>query len=208
MKRNKQGESLRFWERVSGLYHLLIRKDEKAYDAMVEQMRDCLQKDWQVLEIGAGPGNVSSKIAASCGSLVATDAAEGMVRQAKKALAGVENVQVMQADVQNLCFEEGAFDAVVMVNVLHILPDPRAALKECARVLKPQGLLIAPTFLWDKSLSGRIKARMREVSGFKAYSKWGFDELVCFFEEEGWTIREARVFPSGVEIGYIEAIKG
>lgn len=38
------------------------------------------------------------------------------------------------------------FDAVIISNALHIMPDPGLVLKNIRRVFKPNGLLIAPTF--------------------------------------------------------------
>lgn len=39
------------------------------------------------------------------------------------------------------------FEVVVISNALHIMPEPQKALKEIDRVLKENGLLIAPTFI-------------------------------------------------------------
>lgn len=75
-----------------------------------------------------------------------------------------------------LCVSYDGFDetehAVVISNALHIMPEPEKALAEIRRVLKPGGILIAPTFTAAGSLSGRMRIRFMELSGFKVFYKW------------------------------------
>lgn len=68
--------------------------------------------------------------------------------------------------VTNLPYAPGIFDAVVISNALHIMPEPGKTLAEIRRVLKPGGILIAPTFTAAGSLSGRMRIRLMELSGF------------------------------------------
>lgn len=44
-------------------------------------------------------------------------------------------------------YADASFDAVIIVNALHLLPEPEFALREIARVLRPDGILIAPNFV-------------------------------------------------------------
>jgi ubiquinone/menaquinone biosynthesis C-methylase UbiE len=50
-------------------------------------------------------------------------------------------VEFIEADVTALQFDEASFDLCVTYNGLHCLPDPRAALAEVTRVLRPGGTL-------------------------------------------------------------------
>lgn len=72
------------------------------------------------------------------------------------------------------------FDAVVISNALHIMPSPEKALAEIRRVLKPDGVLIAPTLTAAGSVSGRIKIRFMEFSGFRVFHKWKPQEYLDF----------------------------
>ena len=45
---------------------------------------------------------------------------------------------------------DGSFDAVIISNALHIIPDPEKTLSEIDRVLRPGGVLIAPNFVEHK----------------------------------------------------------
>ena len=76
----------------------------------------------------------------ACARVVATDYSEGMLKQARKKLARFPHVVVEQADITDLHYADDSFDAVVAGNVIHLLPEPRDALKElkrvCARVAR------------------------------------------------------------------------
>jgi ubiquinone/menaquinone biosynthesis C-methylase UbiE len=50
-------------------------------------------------------------------------------------------VEFVEADVTALQFADNSFDLCVTYNGLHCLPDPRAALAELTRVLRPGGTL-------------------------------------------------------------------
>jgi ubiquinone/menaquinone biosynthesis C-methylase UbiE len=68
-------------------------------------------------------------------------------------------------------YDQCSFDAVVIANALHIMPNPEKALKEIQRVLKVGGLMIAPTFTRENIKSKWVEHVMEAV-GFKTYSKW------------------------------------
>ena len=58
-------------------------------------------------------------------------------------------MQIIQ-DATKLTYESENFDVVVIANALHIMPNPDLALWEIHRVLKKDGILFAPTFVYEK----------------------------------------------------------
>ncbi len=54
-----------------------------------------------------------------------------------------------QVDLQDIPFPDGAFDTVICNNVLEHVPDDRKAMREIARVLKPQGRALLTVPLYD-----------------------------------------------------------
>src|SRR5689334_13512978 len=77
-----------------------------------------------VLEVAAGTGLLTTRIAPRVGRLVATDYAQAMVERVERRAheAGLRNVEVTRADLYALPFAERSFDVVVAGNVLHLVP--------------------------------------------------------------------------------------
>jgi ubiquinone/menaquinone biosynthesis C-methylase UbiE len=75
---------------------------------------------------------------------VAADISPYMLARARREASrrGVQDaVEFVEADVTALRFPDASFDLCVTYNGLHCLPDPRAALGELTRVLRPGGTL-------------------------------------------------------------------
>lgn len=74
---------------------------------------------------------------------VAADLSPVMLRraQAEADRHGIHWIEFVEADVEALQFEDRSFDLVVTYTGLHCFPDPAAAIREMARVLKPGGEL-------------------------------------------------------------------
>ena len=109
-----------------------------------------------VLEFGCGNGTYSKLMAPQADHIRATDFSDEMVAETRKRLKNLENVTVEKQNCFETTYEENQFDTVVMINLLHIIPTPRLALKEAKRVLKPGGRMIILSFttkgmgFWDK----------------------------------------------------------
>jgi SAM-dependent methyltransferase len=110
--------------------------------------------DWpegaDVLEAGCGSGNLWANIGPLLPHirLTLTDLSEGMVEAARQIVAPFENVELAAAlacDVQDLPFDDDAFDVVVANHMLYHVPDAARATAEFARVLRPGGVLLAAT---------------------------------------------------------------
>ena len=72
------------------------------------------------------------------------------------------------------------------------------------RALKPDGILIAPTFTAAGSVFGRLKIRVMELSGFQVFHKWKPQEYLSFLKANGFTITDREVYGGALaEEGYI-----
>jgi SAM-dependent methyltransferase len=95
----------------------------------------------RVLEVGCGWGELAERIAREVGcDVVATDQSERMVE-----LSRARGLDSRVADVQDLPFSDGEFDAAVAAWMLYHVPDLDRGLAELARVLRPGGVLVAAT---------------------------------------------------------------
>jgi len=103
------------------------------------------------LEVGCGAGWLWAEASAHLRSglqLTLTDLSPGMVTEAVARVAGLgrhRRVDGRIADAQALPFAADSFDVVVANHMLYHVPDPRLAVAELARVVRPDGVLIAGT---------------------------------------------------------------
>ena len=75
---------------------------------------------------------------------IAADISPHMLERAREVahrMRAQDAIEFVEADVTALQFDDASFDLCVTYNGLHCLPDPRAALAELTRVLKPGGTL-------------------------------------------------------------------
>lgn len=193
-----------FWDRWAKRYDFMMSKDSRTYAQIVSRMKKVLDRKMTVLELACGTGLLSVWLAGSVRLLEATDFSEEMIRQAK-AKAHSSRLHFSVQDATNLPYAPGAFDAVVISNALHIMPEPEKALAEIRRVLKPDGILIAPTFTAAGSLSGRMRIRLMELSGFKVFHKWTPQGYLDFLKENGFEITCGKTFDGSLKLTYAEA---
>ena len=182
-------DNKRFWDRNAKRYQKMQRNNKKSeifFQKLESDITSFLNKDMNVLELAMGPAMLTKAIASNSKSLVATDYSQEMVNEAKnKDLPS--NVKLEVCDCTNMPYIDKTFDAVVIANCLHIIPDPIKALNEIRRVLKDDGLLIAPTYTRNM---GHITPRiiLMVLGGFKTYSKWTDKKYIAFLRENNWTI--------------------
>jgi SAM-dependent methyltransferase len=113
----------------------------------------------RALEIGAGTGYFTLNLLADAiiGTATASDISPGMLATlaASADRLGLA-VETVACDAEHLPFADACFDLVFGHAVLHHLPDPRRALRECFRVLRPGGTVLfagEPSRLGDRLAS-------------------------------------------------------
>jgi SAM-dependent methyltransferase len=97
----------------------------------------------KVLDLGCASGELARYLAAAGYEVTGCDIAPQMLRLA--AAADVDNAVQwipLSPGWQALPFVTGSLDVVVAASVLEYVPDPAAVLRECARVLRPGGILV------------------------------------------------------------------
>lgn len=122
----------------------------------------------EVVEFGCGTGTFTRLYAPRCTSVVATDYAPQMVEQAAVALADMPNVVVRVADATATGLPCESADFVVVLNLIHIVPDPAAVLAEARRLLRPGGAVVVSSHT-DEGLPLARRAAM----GLRALRRFG-----------------------------------
>jgi ubiquinone/menaquinone biosynthesis C-methylase UbiE len=137
----------RFWDKIARKYAADPVKDMAGYERTLERTRHHLSATDHVLELGCGTGTTAMKHAAHVSRILATDFSGEMITIAreKAAAENCQNAEFAVADPERAQWPDGAFDAVLAFNLLHLLPGRTEALQHVHRVLKPGGLFISKT---------------------------------------------------------------
>ena len=199
-------ERKNFWDRNAGLYDRFMRKDKEAYEKMYELIRPVV-KDKTVLELATGTGLIAKHIVNATVHIEATDASAEMIAEAKRDNRSAK-LHFSVQDMFSLSYEGNSFDVVIVSNALHIVPQPEKALAEIHRVLKGDGVLIAPTFTHaGNSCSGKVKVFFMKLAGFPLHSKWTSEEYLSFLQQNGWTVRKSAVLKASFPLTYAELVR-
>lgn len=176
-----------FWDNVSGLYDLFETVyNGKVYRGLGRKVAEEIAPDDVVLECACGTGAISRTIAPKCRKLMATDFSVGMLKQAARNCRAFDNVRVRRADMTHLKCRDNRFDKVVAGNVIHLLDDPRAALKELERVCKPGGKIIVPTYINASAGVNRKAVRLLELAGADFKRQYDMQSYRKFFADAGY----------------------
>ena len=196
-------EHKNFWEKNAGRYDRFMRKDRAAYDEMYELIRPVVRHK-TVLELATGTGLIAKHIVIAAAHVEATDASAEMITEAKRDTHSAK----LHFSVQDMFRLPYANQLVIVSNALHIVPQPEKAMQEIKRVLKDDGVLIAPTFTHaGNSFSGMVRAFFMKMAGFPLRSKWTSAEYLHFLSQNGWTVRKSAVLKASFPLTYAECVK-
>ena len=110
------------------------------------------------LDAGCGAG-LASLLATLRGAKVsAFDASTELIAIAQQRLPGAD---VREADLEELPYADGSFDAVAALNSLFYAADPTAALRELVRVTRPGGRVVVAS--WGRPDQCETGSVMREL---------------------------------------------
>ncbi len=97
-----------------------------------------------VLDLASGDGVLAELLAPRARSITCVDASPRVVAAARRRLAPLANVRVLEGDMHALALEPG-FDLVLSMHALTYSDAPARALAESARLLRPGGRLLVAT---------------------------------------------------------------
>ena len=199
-------EHKNFWDKNAGRYDRFMRKDCAAYEKMYELIRPVV-KAKTVLELATGTGLIAKNIVNAAAHIEATDASAEMIAEAKRGNQSAK-LHFSVQDMFRLPYADNSFDMVIVSNALHIVPQPEKALAEIHRILRDDGVLIAPTFTHaENSFFGNSKAFLLKLAGFPLHSRWTSEEYLCFLQQNGWTVRKSVVLKASFPLIYAECEK-
>lgn len=196
----------KIWDLYAPIYERAMRSDRKAYRVMYDRIPKII-KGKDVLEIATGPGLLAKHVAYAANKMIATDYSEGMIAEARKGEYS-DNLTFEVADGTNLPFEDHSFDVVLIANALHVMPEPERVLREIDRVLKDNGILIAPNFVNHRSgFISIVWSGILRIAGISFEHQWGTEEYKEFLKKNGWKIKNCKEMKARIKMIYVECVR-
>ncbi len=153
-------------------------------------LRHGIEPGMTVLEVGPGNGRYTLETARRVGprgKVVAIDIEPKMIErvQRRAQMEGVLNVKAKVANVYELPFETGSFDAIYLITVISEIPEPSRALREFYRVLSPSGTVAFSELLTDPDYPlAQTLVRLAQDTRFRLKRKLGsFFSYTLVFEK-------------------------
>lgn len=170
-----------------------VRDDEMLAQPLLEKLKDIPEP--YILDFATGTGRLSYALLKQTsfnGRIVALDISQGMLEQAASKISGIsdalDGIDFIRHQSMPLPFPHASFDAVCCLEVLELLPDARAALKEMSRLLRPGGILLTSRGTEESGRKAKVKSEAEftsilEECGFEniQITKWWklFDRVIA-----------------------------
>ena len=137
----------KFWDNAAEKYARDPISNMAAYEETRERMRQLLQPDHKVLEIGFGTGSTALELADRAGSYLATDLSSEMIRIAESKQSDDTPAQLTFTVAEAGELPDGPFDVVIALNLLHLVEGLEQVVAQIYDALPSGGLFISKTTL-------------------------------------------------------------
>lgn len=207
-------KNIKFWAEVSSKYDSVI-DDIFAGKIRLKVLEKLNEEEnlGKLIELGCGTGYFTKILSDKSESIISTDISEEMLSIARKKLKGFE-FQVM--DCQDLKFDDGTFDTAFIGLVLLFADDPKKALRESSRVLKPEGsLIIVDPDISYLSTYGKLKFLFRGLTKYRRVPTTSHilnqKKILDMLDKTGFEVASKEIIrddsnPYSVSANYIKAI--
>jgi len=204
---NRQIKERKFWEKFAKIYDSFINLIfENTYKTVFYNLDSDLNTSLNVLDIGTGTGIIPFFICSKVSKVTATDISPEMIQIAKQKQEKfkIKNIDFQVQDSYNLTFADKSFDVVIATNLFHLLFEPEKPLAEVKRVMKDDGIFIAPTLCVGENKKSKIIATaIGTFSGFKVVNKWSIREFKVMLINNGLNIVKDVTIDGRFPLAYI-----
>jgi ArsR family transcriptional regulator len=137
----QRGRSREFFDASSEGWDAL--RDELFGDSFVlHALMGLVPGHWVVADLGCGTGLVSEALAPFVERVVGVDSSAPMLQRAEQRLERFDNVELQQAELESLPIQNDQVDIATLILVLHHVEEPKQAVREAARCLRPGGRIL------------------------------------------------------------------
>lgn len=183
-----------FWNILAGNYFRQAIDDPAAYETKLEMTRKLLHPNMRLLEFGCGTGGTALKHAPLVEHVTGIDVASRMIGFAdqQKAEQGISNADFHVASIQNFPAPEAAYDMILGLSIIHLLPNRATVFAKVHRQLKPGGYFISSTTCLGSLPRAvrwllQIGTRLGVLPILRTFTS---DQLIQEIEGAGFKIRE------------------
>jgi len=147
-------QSAKFWDKIAVRYSKQPIADEAAYQKKLQVTREYFRPDMEVLEFGCGTGSTAIAHAPYVKHIQAIDISSKMIEIARsKADAGnIKNVTFERSTIDDFSVPDQTLDAVLGLNILHLLDNWEGVIAKVHKMLKPGGIFVTGTACLGDSL--------------------------------------------------------
>lgn len=133
-----------------------------------------IEADFKIIDVGCGAGDLVvelSKALGDGGRVFALDPSKDQLEEARNRCSGFPNVIFFQCFAENIELENDVCDVVTSTQAFEYMKDVDKALAESTRVLKPGGVFVNVSILWDyfRFYGAEQKLNDRIHDAFKAH---------------------------------------
>ena len=140
-------KSAKFWNRIADYYSKRPVADEAAYQRKLEVTRNYFRPDMEVLEFGCGTGSTAISHAPYVKHILAVDVSSRMIEicREKAGAADIDNITFKCSGFDDFSAPDASFNAVLALNILHLLKNWGNVISRVYKMLKPGGIFITST---------------------------------------------------------------
>jgi ubiquinone/menaquinone biosynthesis C-methylase UbiE len=177
------------WKVRSKVYDQLDWTRRQEYMNAILQVCD-LKSNYVACDIGTGTGVVAHALSKYCRDVVGIDISTDMLNIAKQHCDG-DNIVYKKMNAENMSkFKENTFDVVTARMVFHHIDNWSKAIKECHRILKPNGKIIISEGVPPVGALYFHKKFLIEKEERKVFTT---DDLISLLEKNGFKNIDFRI---------------
>ncbi|MBK6981553.1 MAG: class I SAM-dependent methyltransferase [Betaproteobacteria bacterium] len=139
--------SAKFWDSIAERYSKRPIADEAAYQKKLQVTREYFRQDMEVLELGCGTGSTAIAHAPYVKHILAIDISSKMIAiaQGKADAKNIFNITFCHSAIDEFSVPDRSLDAVLGLNVLHLLDNKEEMISRIWTMLKPGGVFVTST---------------------------------------------------------------